>query len=334
MKKIIAFMLTLFTFFGIFSASAYELNKTDKLYVGGQSIGIKLNTGVVIVGSYGIYTDGKLYKPWEEAGLAEGDQITKLNNNEIKDTKSLLRALGATGGKLANLEYKRNQELHQTKIQPIYSEDSYSLGLYVKDSILGVGTLTYYIQEINAYGSLGHQITDKDFYSGEIYEAKVNQIIKPTRTEAGEKRATIDSKAIGEVEKNTNTGVHGYTNKNFNSSTMEALEFKTRDEIQLGEAEIWTCIHGKKVEKYKIKITSLAKQNKKSVKGISFEVTDEDLLAQTGGIIQGMSGSPIVQDNKIVGAVTHVLVNNSKRGYGIYLEFMLEDMGITVKKND
>lgn len=334
MKKIIAFVLTLFTFFGLFYANAYELGKNDKIYVGGQSIGIKLNTGVVVVGSYGIYEDGKLYKPWEEAGLVEGDQITRFNNIEIKNTKDLLKALSTTGGKEAEMEYIRNQTLQHTKIQPVYSEDSYSLGLYVKDSILGVGTLTYYIQEINTYGSLGHQITDKDFYSGEIYEAKVNEIIKPTRTEAGEKRATIDSKAIGEIQKNTNTGVHGTTNKNFNSSTMEALEFKTRDEIRLGEAEIWTCIHGKKVEKFKIKITGLAKQNKKSIKGISFEVIDENLLSQTGGIVQGMSGSPIVQDNKIIGAVTHVLVNNSKRGYGIYLEFMLEDMGITVKKND
>ena len=113
---------------------------------------------------------------------------------------------------------------------------------------------------------------------------------------------------------------------------MEALEFKTRDEINLGDAEIWTCIEGKKVEKFKIKITGLENQKTKDIKGISFEVVDEVLLSKTGGIIQGMSGSPIVQDNKIVGAVTHVLLNNSKKGYGIYLEFMLEDMGIFVKE--
>ncbi len=225
----------------------------------------------------------------------------------VTDTKSLLRALEKTGGKESILEYKRNNEKYSTTITPIYASNSYSLGLYVKDSILGVGTLTYYIKEINAYGSLGHQITSKDYYAGEIYEAKVNEIVKPTRGEAGEKRASIDSKAIGNVEKNTNTGVHGHTNSNFNYSSMEALEMKTRDEIRLGEAEIWTCI-----------------------KGISFEVVDDALLEQTGGIIQGMSGSPIIQDNKIIGAVTHVLINNSKRGYGIYLEFMLEDMGISI----
>lgn len=332
MKKIIVFISMLLLTLGLFQANAYELSKDDKIYVGGQAIGIKLNTGVVVVGSYGILENGKIYKPWSDAGIQEGDQIIRLNQMEITDTKSLLKALEKTKGSACMIEYQRNQTKFEKMIQPVLSSNSYSLGLYVKDSILGVGTLTYYIKEINAYGSLGHQITSKDFYSGEIYEAKVNEIVKPTRTEAGEKRASIDSKAIGTVEQNTNTGVHGYTNSNFDSSSMQELEMKTREEIQLGDAEIWTCIEGKKVEKYKIKITSLAKQNTKDIKGISFEVVDEDLLAKTGGIIQGMSGSPIIQDNKIVGAVTHVLINNSKKGYGIYLEFMLEDMGITIAK--
>lgn len=332
MKKIITFIILLFTCLGFFTASAYEMNKNDKIYVGGQSIGIKLNSGVIVIGTYGILEEGKVYKPWQDAGLTEGDQIITLNQKEITDIKSLLKALTSSKGQECSLEYIRNGKKYNTKIQPVLTEETYSLGLYVKDSILGVGTLTYYIKEINAYGSLGHPITQNDFYSGEIYEAKVNQIIKPTRTEAGEKRATIDGKAIGTIEKNTTTGVHGYTNENFDSSNMEALEMKTRDEIHLGEAEIWTCISGKKVEKYKINITSLAKQKTKSIKGITFEVTDERLLSATGGIIQGMSGSPIVQDNKIIGAVTHVLVSNSKKGYGIYLEFMLEDMGITIKE--
>ncbi len=334
MKKIVTFILVLCSLFGIFNASAYELSTDDKIYVGGQSIGIKLNSGVMVVGSYGIYTNGTLYKPWDEAGIVEGDQIISLNDTEVKDIKGLLRALSKTNGKKCPIEIVRKNEVIKKEIQPIFVDDSYSLGLYVKDSILGVGTLTYYIDDAHIFGSLGHSITDKDFYSGEIYEAKVNQIIKPTRTEAGEKRATIEGGAIGTIEKNTITGVHGYSNSKFDTSKMTALEFKTREEINLGDAEIWTCISGKTVEKFKIRITGLAKQSKKDVKGISFEVTDERLLDATGGIIQGMSGSPIVQDNKIIGAVTHVLLNNSKKGYGIYLEFMLEDMGITIRKED
>ncbi len=332
MKKIITFISILFLFFGFIKVNAYELPKNEKIYVGGQSIGIKLNTGVVVVGTYGILENGRIYKPWEEANILEKDQIISLNNNKVTDVKSLLKALKTTSGKESLIEIKRNNEKITKRITPKIVNDSYSLGIYVKDCILGVGTLTYYIDKINVYGSLGHQITSNDFYSGEIYEAKVNDIIKPTRNEAGEKRATIDSGSIGNVKTNTNTGVQGYTNECFNKDVMEALEFKTREEINLGDAELWTCINGKKVEKFKIKITNLVKQEKKDIKGISFEVVDKNLLEQTGGIIQGMSGSPIVQDNKIIGAVTHVLLSDSKKGYGIYLEFMLEDMGIYIEK--
>lgn len=332
MKKIVVFITMLFIFLGIFNANAYELPKNDKIYVGGQAIGIKLNTGVMVVGTYGILDNGRVYKPWQEAGIIEKDQIISLNGYKITDVKSLLKALKTTSGKETTIEIKRNNEIISKVITPRIVDDSYSLGIYVKDSILGVGTLTYYIDKINVYGSLGHQIAANDFYSGEIYEAKVNEIIKPTRNEAGEKRATIDSGSIGDVRSNTNTGVQGYTNHSFDSSGMEALEFKTREEINLGEAEIWTCIKGKKVEKFKINITNLAKQEKKDIKGIAFEVIDEELLKEAGGIVQGMSGSPIVQDNKIIGAVTHVLLSNSRKGYGIYLEFMLEDMGITIEK--
>lgn len=332
MKKIVIFLLSVLALMSGINIFGYEIDKDEKIHVGGQAIGIKLSSGVIVVGSYGILKDGKIHKPWEQAGIIEGDQIISLGEYEVTDTKGLLKALQQIGSETSVIKYKRNNKIHEKIITPIYSIDAYSLGLYVKDSILGVGTLTYYIEEINAYGSLGHQITTQEFYNGQIYEASVNKIIKPTRTEAGEKRASIIGGSIGTVEKNSITGVHGYTNENFDSSKMELLEFKTRDEINLGDAEIWTCINGKKIEKFKIKITNLSKQNTKDIKGISFEVVDERLLDVTGGIIQGMSGSPIIQDNKIIGAVTHVLINDSKKGYGIYLEFMFEDMGITVKK--
>ena len=137
---------------------------------------------------------------------------------------------------------------------------------------------------------------------------------------------------IGIIDKNTITGIHGKVNSNFDTSNMKLLEYKTKEEVNLGKAEIWTCINGQKIESYDINITSLEKQKSKDIKGISFEVVDQDLLNKTGGIIQGMSGSPIIQDDKIIGAVTHVLLSDSKKGYGIYLEFMFEDMGITIKK--
>ena len=309
---------------------AYDLDKDDKIYVGGESIGIKINNGVTVVGTYALYKEGQLMKPWETSGIEQGDKIISLNNQKITDVKSLIKALKTTNGKTVDITFKRNGIEKKSTITPINDESGYSLGLYIKDSILGVGTLTYYIEEINTFGSLGHQITNEDYYSGQIYEAKVTEIIKPTRNEAGEKKAVIDGTVVGEIEKNTKTGVHGITNKNFDTSKMTLLGFKTKDEIRIGDAEIWTCISGNTIEKFDITITKLEKQEKNDIKGISFEVTDKDLIKTTGGIIQGMSGSPIIQDNKIIGAVTHVLLNNSKKGYGIYLEFMLEDMGIYI----
>ncbi len=330
MKKISILITFLIIFFGLLKVKAYDISKNDKLYVSGESIGIKLNCGVEVVGTYGIKYNNKLYKPWEDCGIIEGDKIIKLNGNNIETSQDLLKSLKQSNGKKIDITYLRNTKEYNSYITPVSKDNEYSLGLYIKDSILGVGTLTYYIKEANIYGSLGHQITSDNFYSGEIYEAKVDSIIKPQRNQAGEKKATISGNKIGTVVENTNTGVHGNGTSKINTDDMEQLNFKTRDEISLGEAEIWTCIDGDNVEKFSINITSLAKQNTKDIKGITFEVVDQDLINRAGGIVQGMSGSPIVQDNKLVGAVTHVSIKDPTLAYGIYLEWMFLDMGIEV----
>ena len=332
MKKIIILITLFLSTFSIFTVFGYEIEKDDKIYVGGEAIGIKLNTGVTVIGTYGVLKSGQVSKPWYEAGIKEGDKIISLNKEKVTNIKSLLNILYKVKDQKVSVSLKRNNEQINSSIKPVLIDDNYTLGLYVKDSILGVGTLTYYIEQANIFGSLGHKITDDEYYGGYIYEAKVNKIIKPTNNRAGEKQATIDTKPIGEIEKNAITGIHGTTNKSFSTKNMTLLEFKTKDEIDLGKAEIWTCINGQKIESYDIRITSLEKQKNKDIKGISFEVIDQDLINNTGGIIQGMSGSPIIQDNKIIGAVTHVLLSDSKKGYGVYLEFMFEDMGISIKK--
>lgn len=330
MKKIIAFLFILNSFLIGIHVLAFDISKNDKIYVSGESIGIKLNSGVEVVGTFGIKVGNKVYKPWEESGITEGDKIIELNNKEIQKSNDLLNALKLSNGKTCSITYLRNTKEYTTNITPAIRNDEYSLGLYIKDSILGVGTLTYYVKEANIFGSLGHKITNDEFYSGEIYEAKVDSIIKPQRNQAGEKKASINGDKIGNVVENTITGVHGNGSSKIDVSDMEYLNFKTRDEINLGNAEIWTCIEGNKVEKFDIKITSLAKQNSKAIKGITFEVIDEDLISKAGGIVQGMSGSPIVQDNKLIGAVTHVSIKDATLAYGIYIEWMFEDMGITV----
>ena len=178
MKKIILLILLILSTFSIFTVFAYELDKDDKIYVGGESIGIKLNTGVTVIGSYGIYEDGKLYKPWYDAGIREGDKIVSLNNSQVTDIKSLLYILSIVKNNKVVIKLSRDNNIIESTIKPVLSENNYSLGLYVKDSIVGVGTLTYYIKEANIFGSLGHKITDEDSYGGLIYEAKVNKIIK------------------------------------------------------------------------------------------------------------------------------------------------------------
>lgn len=329
MKKIFILLTIIFVFILGFKASAYDIKKDDTLYVSGESIGIKLNSGVEIVGTFGVTTTSKIVKPWIESGLKEGDKIIYYNNNEIDSISDLINSLKKSNGCESELRYLRNNLEYTTKITPAKTTDGYSLGLYIKDSTLGVGTLTYYLKEANIFGSLGHQMSNDNVSTGEIYEATVNSIILPQRNKAGEKKATISNSKIGSVTKNSITGVHGFASK-INTARMKELHFKTRDEIRLGDAEIWTCIDGKKVERFNVKITDLKHQDKKDIKGISLEVVDENLIKAAGGIVQGMSGSPIVQDDMLIGAVTHVAIKDAKIAYGIYLEWMFEDMGIYV----
>lgn len=311
-------------------ALAYDISKDDKIYVGGQAIGIRLECGIEVVGTFGVVIDGKIVRPWEKSRLREGDKIIELAGTKVVSKSDVIEVLNCYKDEEIDIKYKRGNKEYTSKIKACNSIDGYTLGLYIKDAILGVGTLTYYVKEANIYGSLGHKITNEEYYSGQIYEAKVTGIKKPTRDESGEKKATIIGNSIGQIESNSNSGVHGYANNNFDTSDMKLLGFKTRDEINLGKAEIWTCVNGVKVESFEIEIISLKKQSKSDIKGICFKVTDEALLSKAGGIVQGMSGSPIIQDNEIIGAVTHVSLNDSTLGYGIYIEWMFEEMGIDV----
>lgn len=330
MKKIFAFVLILFGLLFGPTVKAYEMSIEDKIYVGGQPIGIKLNSGVEVVGTYAIYEGSTIHKPWDEAGIIDGDKIVELNGFSINSIAELADALAKTYGKEVSIKLLRGSSEIYSTITPIKKNNTLSLGLYVKDSVMGVGTLTYYIDEAKIYGSLGHKIAVDYFNSGRIYEATVDEVIKPSNGIAGEKKATITGGVIGTVELNEATGVQGYVTARFDTSDMKLLNIKTREEINLGKAEIWTCIDGTKVECFEIEITKLVKQKNKDIKGIHFKVTDKELLAKTGGIIQGMSGSPIIQNNKLIGAVTHVSLNDPTYGYGIYIEWMLEDMGVTI----
>ena len=203
-------------------------------------------------------------------------------------------------------------------------------GLFIKERLLGIGTVTYYDPENGTYGALGHEMNDAsyspsiDLSFGTIYSSDVTLIRKSKNGKPGEKIASINEEEIlGEVEKNNEYGIYGkYT---VNVDDYVSLEVGEKEDVKLGKAQIWTVIHGDKVEKFDIEIVSLKDQAKQSVKGISFKIVDERLLDITNGIVAGMSGSPIIQNNKIIGAVTHVLVDKVEYGYGIFIEWMLEE---------
>ncbi len=330
MKKIVLFCLFVIASFININIFAYSINKDDYIYVGGQSIGLDVKTNVCVVGTYGIELDGKIYKPWQDAKIKDGDYIIKYANSKITDAKSLEDAVKINGAKENDITIKRNNYIIDTKIKPVLKNNIISLGLYIKDNILGVGTLTYYLPKYDLFGSLGHKLTNNEIYGGNIYNATINSIIKSKRNSAGEKRASITGEAIGDILKNTISGVHGRAT--LDTKQMVLMQYKKREEVHTGDAYIRTCIEENKVEEFSIKITKCYNQKQKDIKGMKIEVTDERLISKTGGIIQGMSGSPIIQDNKLVGALTHVILSNPLEGYGIYLEFMYDDLDINISE--
>ena len=329
MKKIFAlFLLIIFLLFTK-EAHAYTLNsETDKVYLGGETVGLKLNTGVKIMKTYAIVDGINLMKPWDDADIKEEDIIISYDGNKVQSTKDLLNAIQNSKDKLVELIVLRGNTEIKTKIKPVVKDDSYSLGIYVKDNVLGIGTLTYVIPENNIFGALGHRIEGSQNVGGEMFEATVTGIKKGVVGEAGSKQASIKTTNIGKIEKNTVTGLHGIYNGYKNDKKL--INIAKKEEVHTGEAQIVTCVNKNHIEYFDVEIVSIAKQNKKDIKGIKFVVTDKELLAKTNGIVQGMSGSPIIQDGKLIGAVTHVLINNPHEGYGIYIEFMLEDMGVKV----
>ncbi len=289
-----------------------------------------MNTGVEVLGTYSIKVKGKTYSPWHDAGIKVGDKIIMADNQEVKSLSDLLDVLKNCNNKSFPIVYVHNNEEIMKMIKPVLKEDgSYSLGIYVKDKIVGVGTLTYIIPTHNIYGALGHSISDNcTFIEGVISHANVVDIKKATENNVGEKRATIDDMEIGDIVKNTETGIHGKVSSIDQFNSLRRYKIGKRDTVKKGSASILTTIDGKNIEEFSIEIVGIEKQDKKDIKGLKIKITDERLLDKTGGIVQGMSGSPIIQNGNIIGALTHVLVSNPDMGYGIYIEWMLLDMDI------
>ncbi len=302
----------------------------------GNVAGVKLYTsGVLVVGMSEIEgEDENIYKPYENTGIEEGDTIIKVNDIEISSTDELIEKVNMSNGEEIEIEYIHDEETKECSITPVKtSDEEYKIGLWVRDSAAGVGTVTFYEPSTQSFGALGHGITDIDtgellnIASGEFVTAKVLNIKKGEDGNPGKIQGTIEEqKTIGTITKNTEFGIFGTIEdlSSLNIDTSKEMEVALRDEIELGKATILCSLDNQTVEEYEIEITKIYKDNYYDNKSMEIEVTDETLLEKTGGIIQGMSGSPIIQNGKFVGAVTHVLVNSSTKGYAIFGDLMLK----------
>ena len=226
------------------------------------------------------------------------------------------------------ITYKRDDKLLTTKLNLIYENNIYKTGLYVKDKITGIGTLSYIDPETHIYGALGHEIVESshnkivEIKTGNIFKNTITSITKSISGHPGSKNAKFyKNMTYGTITKNTNKGIYGIYNDPLPST--KALPVASKDEIVVGKASILTVLENEEIKSYDIEITSINETSK--TKNISFIITDNELLKKTGGVVQGMSGSPIIQNDKIIGAVTHVVVDEPKSGYGIFITSMLKE---------
>lgn len=303
----------------------------------GTAIGMKLYTkGVLVVGMSQIKDENdEKKKPYENSGIEQGDTIIAINNNEVSNTNELIEEVNNSNGNAITVKYEKNNETLETSITPVKSGNEYKLGLWVRDAAAGVGTLTFYEPNTNSFMALGHGISDidtekiVDIASGELITASILTIKKGVKGTPGEIRGTIENgNNIGKIGKNTNLGVYGtVTNKNYlNISGMEEMEVATRSEIQEGKAQIICQLDNNGRKTYEIEIEKIYLANNTDNKSMLIKVTDKELLEKTGGIIQGMSGAPVIQNGKFVGAVTNVLVNDPTQGYAIFGDMMIKQM--------
>ena len=321
MKKISFFLLSLYMLLIPISVYAYS----DYVIASGQNIGIELKSDyVIVVGSYEINNHDVL----KETDIKIGDKITKINEYPIISANNLQDTINKINKDTIYVTYKRNNQEYKTKLKLYKENNEYKTGLYVRDVIRGVATLTYIDVENNTFGALGHEIIERstkskfDSHSGTIFESTVTSITKSKNGNPGEKNArSNDDNIYGTVSENTTSGIFGtYTDT---LPKTKLYKVATPDEIKTGKAQILTVIKDNKVEQFDINIIKINKNS--STKNILFEVTDEYLLEQTGGIVQGMSGSPIIQGDNIIGAVNFVLVDQTQKGYGIFITNMLEE---------
>ena len=299
---------------------------SDYIIPGGETLGIEINSdGIMVIGFYQI--DGKFNKG--DPVIKSGDYITEVNGIRVNTVDELTEIVedNVLEGKV-EVTIKRNGKEKTSELSLIKDGEVYKTGLYVKDSITGIGTLSYIDPETKVFGALGHEIIEAntnslvEIRSGIIFRNYITGIEKSASGVPGSKNAKFYYDTVyGKILKNTNVGIYGlYENEMPNK---ELYEVGNPEEIKIGDASIYTVLDGENINDYSIEITKIDETS--DIKNISFVINDPELIDKTGGVVQGMSGSPIVQNDKIIGAVTHVVIDNPVTGYGIFITTMLEE---------
>ncbi len=309
-----------------------------KVYASGEPVGVYIKTrGVLVLGIQNVKTaDNRTCSPAERK-LESGDYILAMNGEDISSKAQFISCLQKNEEKEAVLTISRNGEEQQIKIQPVYSEEDhcYQIGAWIRNDTQGIGTVTYITEDGN-FAALGHGISDCDLgvqlniAGGSIYETDIASIMKGKAKDPGQVIGTIDyipEKYLGNIGINSTCGIFGLIkNHQENFRNGQLMEVADASEIKTGKAFVRTSISGESRD-YSIEIEKISLGKKDAQKALRIKITDPDLIALTGGIIQGESGSPIIQDGKLIGAVTHVFVDDPTRGYGICAETMMEEAG-------
>lgn len=297
-----------------------------KLIAAGTPFGVKFHTeGVVVVGICGNCG------PAADAGLKKGDVIMTVDGNPVGNVGEFAEAIRNSKGAVVKLEYKSGGLMHTAKVEPILDENGeYKLGVWIKDSAAGIGTVTFIEPETMLFAGLGHGICDAEsgelvpFAYGSAEEVALSGITPGRAGTPGELKGSFTGKKQGKLIKNTDCGIYGVLTELPKGLSGELYPVGKSSEVKEGKAYIFTTVDGDGRQKYEIEISKIDKNG--SGRNFSVRVTDGALLEKTGGIVQGMSGSPIIQNGKIIGAVTHVLVSNPTEGYGIFIENMLAEL--------
>ena len=324
---------------GFIPIKNYNINVINRpqLIPGGNAIGVRLNTkGVLVVAVTDVIdVNGERKSPAKDAGLKVGDSILEINGTKVTDAEHVVNILNDLKDTTVEILVQRNRAEFLTESIPVKSiqDNCYRLGIWVRDKTSGIGTLTYYNKETNEFGALGHGIVDTDtggllsVEKGKIMNAKISKIEQGKKGTPGEIRGVFyeTKNLLGDISVNSPYGIYGTMNgENINFNYSESIPIGFKEEVKEGKAHILSTVDDNKVEKFEIEIIKIQQQSKVDQKSMIVKITDPRLLEKTGGIVQGMSGSPIIQDDKLIGAITHVFVNDPTKGYGIYIEWMLE----------